>query len=167
MAGTYDITLKVTSAAKCVNTLTKPGYFKVVVPPTAAYTINPFAPDYLNPEATFSNQSSNYDAFEWDFGDNTKYNVNSSPTHRYADTGFYFTRLVVKNYLGCADTLYRFLVVRDVYRLYIPTAITVSKPFNGRTKNGEPLMKGTYIIDLKVRDFEGMMHYERQVLEIL
>lgn len=204
VAGTYDITLKVISAAGCVNTLTRPAYFKVVIPPTAAYTINPFAPDYLNPEVTFNNQSSNYDAFEWDFGDNSKDVVNISPTHQYADTGVYFTRLVVKNYLGCADTLLRFLVVKDVYRLYIPNAITVnsdnindsfvvkgrgilyyelkvfnrwgellydgnseSKPFNGRNKNGEPLMKGTYIIDLKVRDFEGMMHYERQVLEIL
>jgi hypothetical protein len=42
-----------------------------------------------------------------------------------------------------------------------------SKPFNGNDPKGDALIKGTYIIDLKVRDFEGMMHYERKVLEIL
>ena len=203
-AGTYDITLKVTSAEMCVNTLVKPAFFKAVLPPAAAFIVNPNMPDYLNPYATFSNQSSNFDAFEWDFGDNSKDIINSSPTHTYGDTGYYKTRLIVSNYLGCKDTAEKMVRVKDVFRLFVPTAITVnndnindsfvvkgrgilyyelkvfnrwgemvydgnsdSKPFNGRTKNGEPLMKGTYIIDLKVRDFEGMMHYERQVLEIL
>jgi hypothetical protein len=41
------------------------------------------------------------------------------------------------------------------------------KPFDGKDPKGAPLPKGTYIVNLSVRDFEGFMHYFRQVLEIL
>jgi PKD repeat protein len=204
LAGTYDISLKVISAEGCVNSLTKPSFFKVVEHPKAAYSVNPDMPDYLNPKASFSNQSKDFDAFEWDFGDNTKDGINSSPIHQYGDTGYYRTRLIVSNYLGCKDTAEKVVRVKDIYRLFIPTAISQngdfvndsfvvkgrgilyyelkiynrwgekvyegnndSKPFDGKDPKGKALIKGTYIIDLKVRDFEGMMHYERQVLEIL
>ncbi len=204
LSGSYDISLKVTSAQGCINSLKKPAFFKVIEHPKAAYTVNPDMPDYLNPDATFSNQSKDFDAFEWDFGDNAKDIINGSPTHKYADTGYYRTRLIVSNYLGCKDTASKVVRVKDVYRLFFPNAISdnndyindsfvvkgrgilyyelkiynrwgekvydgnsESKPFNGHDPKGDALIKGTYIIDLKVRDFEGMMHYERKVLEIL
>jgi gliding motility-associated-like protein len=94
--------------------------------------------------------------------------------------------------------------VKDIFRIYIPDAITVNndllndnfvvmgrgiqfynlqifdrwgakiydgnmgdKPFDGKDKNGNQLMKGTYLVNLTVRDFEGFMHYVRQVVEVL
>ncbi len=204
LAGIYDVTLKANSAFGCENTLKKTSYIKIIENPKAAYLVNPEMPDYLNPDATFSNQSSDFDAFEWDFGDNTKDVINGSPTHTYGDTGYYKTRLIVSNYLGCKDTAEKLVRVKDVYRFYIPNAISVNddnindsfvvkgkgilyyklkvynrwgekvydgdsehKGFNGRDPRGDKLIKGTYIIDLEIRDFEGFMHYERHVLEIL
>jgi hypothetical protein len=96
------------------------------------------------------------------------------------------------------------LRVKDIFRIYIPDAMTVNddllndefvvlgrgiqfynlqifdrwggkvydgnmgdKPFDGLDSKGTPLMKGTYLINLTVRDFAGYMHYIRRVLEVL
>jgi hypothetical protein len=94
--------------------------------------------------------------------------------------------------------------VKDVFRIYIPDAISVnsdnvndsfvvkgrgiesyrmrvysrwgekvydgdqnSPAFDGRWPNGEALIKGTYVVEIIVRDFGGFMHYVRQVVEVL
>jgi PKD repeat protein len=204
VAGTYDISLLAISDSLCVNYINKSAFINVVDLPISKFTYLPKQPDYLNRQVNFNNQSSNQSSFEWNFGDFNKETVNPSPSHTYSDTGYYPVRLIVKNSLGCADTMSEIIRVKDVYRLYIPDAITVNndqlndnfvvqgrgiqfynlqvfdrwggkiydgnmgdKPFEGKDNKGLPLMKGTYLINLTVRDFDGFMHYIRQVLEIL
>lgn len=43
----------------------------------------------------------------------------------------------------------------------------LSPEFDGKAKDGTPLMKGTYMVVLTVRDFGGFMHYIREMVEIL
>lgn len=43
----------------------------------------------------------------------------------------------------------------------------LSPEFDGKAKDGTPLMKGTYMVVLTVRDFGGFMHYIREMLEVL
>lgn len=176
----------------------------VVDLPISKFTYLPKQPDYLNRQVNFNNQSTNQSSFEWNFGDFSKETVNPSPSHTYSDTGYYPVRLIVKNSLGCADTAIELIKVKDIFRLYIPDAITVNndqlndnfvvqgrgilfynlqifdrwggkiydgnmgdKPFDGKDSQGVPLMKGTYLINLTVRDSDGFMHYIRQMLEVL
>jgi len=203
-AGNFDVSLLAISDSLCVNYLNKAAYMSVVDLPISKFTYLPKQPDYLNRQVNFNNQSTNQSSFEWNFGDFNKETVNPSPSHTYSDTGYFPVRLIVKNSLGCADTMSEMIRVKDVFRLYIPDAITVNndqlndnfvvqgrgikfyklqifdrwggkiydgnmgdKPFDGKDSKGVSLMKGTYVVNLTVRDFEGYMHYIRQVLEIL
>lgn len=204
VAGNYDVSLFAVSDSLCVNEIKKTAYMNVVDLPISKFTYLPTQPDYLNRLVNFNNQSTNQSSFEWSFGDFSKETVNPSPSHTYSDTGYFPVRLIVKNSLGCADTMSEMLRVKDVFRIYIPDAITVNndllndnfivlgrgiqfynlqifdrwggkiyegnmsdKPFDGKDSKGVPLMKGTYVVNLTVRDFEGFMHYIRQVLEVL
>ena len=204
VSGTFDVSLLAISDSLCVSYIKKIGYMNVVDLPISKFTYLPKQPDYLNRQVNFNNQSTNQSSFEWNFGDFSKETVNPSPSHTYSDTGYYPVRLIVKNSLGCADTAVELIRVKDVFRLYIPDAITVNndqlndnfvvqgrgilfynlqifdrwggkiydgnmgdKPFDGKDSQGVPLMKGTYLINLTVRDSDGFMHYIRQMLEVL
>ena len=204
VAGTYDISLKAESDKGCLNSIMKPAFFKVVERPRANFFFSPQNPDFLNSKVTFGNRSTDFETFEWDFGDNNKDITNESPIHTYGDTGRYSSRLIVSNYLGCKDTMDQVVRVKDVFRIFVPNALTVNydnindsfiikgrgilyyklevynrwgemmyegdsegKPFDGRDPKGDPLMKGSYMINLTVRDFDGMMHYIRQMIDVL
>lgn len=204
LAGSYDVGLIGISADNCIDSIFKPLYISVVEHPQADFSFTPSDLDYLNSTAQFQNKSKNNTLFEWDFGDNAKDITNNDPIHTYADTGLYWVSLVANNSLGCSDTLRKLIVVKDVFRVYVPDAITVnndqfndslvvkgrgivsyrlrvysrwgqkvydgdqnSKPFNGRTEDGEMLMKGTYLIEVIVRDFGGYQHFVRKTIEIL
>ena len=203
-AGTYNVSLMATSDSGCTSRVEKTAYISVAELPVARFSYLPNQPDFLNRTVGFSNFSLNQNSFEWDFGDQNKETIQSSPIHTYGDTGHFPVRLIVKNSIGCADTMSEMLRVKDVFRVFIPDAITMNgdqlndsfivlgrgiqtynlkiynrwgelvykgsmgeKPFDGRDSKGMPLMNGTYIVNLAVRDFEGFMHYVRQVLEIL
>jgi Zn-dependent metalloprotease len=204
LAGSYDVTLSALSDKNCNSELEKSNYITVIDLPIADFVFTPNQPNYLNPEVKFIQRSSNYVSFEWDFGDFNKELFIESPLHKYTDTGYYSVRLIAMNQLGCSDTAYKTVRVKDVYVLNIPTAITVnndnineyfvvigrgivsyemqvfsrwgeqvyegtesSEPFDGKDRNGENLMKGSYLVMLTIRDFEGGEHYVRQMLEIL
>jgi len=203
-AGVFDVQLKAISDSGCVNIKQKLAYMTVVDLPKAQFTYLPQEPDYIKRDVSFQNNSLNQSTFEWSFGDFTKETSVSSPIHNYPDTGHFPVRLIVKNSIGCADTAYQMLRVKDIFRVFIPDAISMNHdlindslivlgrgiltynlkifnrwgemlyngymgdaPFNGRDSKGTPLMKGTYLIYLSVRDFEGYMHYIRQTFEIL
>lgn len=204
--GIYDVVLVAISDKGCQDEKLISQALTVVDPPLASFTFNPFEPDYLNRQVNFINQSKNFDTDKliWTFGDNQFNATDVNPVHNYGDTGYYPVQLVVSNSIGCKDTAFALLRVKDVYILNIPNAITVnndninesfvvlgrgiqsyrlevfnrwgervydgdmnSKPFEGRDKNGEQLMKGTYLVVLTVRDFGGFMHYVREMIEIL
>jgi Zn-dependent metalloprotease len=204
VSGSYDVRLFAISDSLCVNEIVKTAYMNVVDLPISKFTYLPIQPDYLNRQVNFNNQSTNQSSFEWSFGDFSKETVNPNPSHTYSDTGFFSVRLIVRNSLGCADTMSEMLRVKDIFRIYIPDAMTVNddllndefvvlgrgiqfynlqifdrwggkvydgnmgdKPFDGLDSKGTPLMKGTYLINLTVRDFAGYMHYIRRVLEVL
>ncbi len=203
-AGVFDVQLKAISDSGCVDVKQKLAYMTVVDLPKAQFSYLPKAPDFINRDVSFQNNSVNQNTFEWSFGDFTKETSVSSPIHNYPDTGRFPVRLIVRNSIGCADTAYELIRVKDVFRVFIPDAISMNHdlindsliilgrgiltynlkvfnrwgemlyngnmgdlPFNGRDSKGTPLMKGTYLIYLNVRDFEGYMHYIRQTFEIL
>jgi len=135
-AGTYDITLIVTSGLGCSYTVFKPGAVNVSALPGADFEmmqngifLNPSVTTILSPSIDFVNTSSaNVDNVVWDFGDlqsgteNTSTNLN--PGHVYSDTGTYIITLTVYTSEGCSAVITQELVIEGEYILFAPNSFT-------------------------------------------
>lgn len=203
--GFYDVILTALSDKQCESKLKKNNYLEVVKNPTTKFIMSSYRPNIDNPQVRFTNTSKDFIEFNWSFGDLTFDNVNNSPLHQYPeDTGCYNVVLETKNKLGCSDSLSVRVCVEDVFKLFIPTAISVnndgknetlliktrgvksydikifnswgemiykgddkSLPFDGYNSHNEPLMKGTYMIIIKLIDNEGRTRVFRQSLQLL
>lgn len=108
--GIYDITLTVTTANGCSQTLTLSDYIQVGVPPVVNFSFTP-PTECAKEDFDFTNltvinvpfDSSEVDCF-WDFGDGGT-STEENPTHTYpSDTGFFDVQLIVE-FRGCSDTL--------------------------------------------------------------
>ncbi len=156
-AGVYDVSLKASSAQGCSNQLTRNAYIRVIELPKSDFSYTAVSVTYDHPLVTFNNQSSHFSSFKWDFGDGTTETVATDPSHMFSDTGRFYVSLVSTNSIGCADTATYLITVRDIYKLFIPTAISV----NGDGHNEELKIGGRGILAYKLRIFNrwGEMVY--------
>jgi gliding motility-associated-like protein len=108
IAGTYTVTLIVTSNNGCVDTASasiEPG-----VPVTAAYVPNGGSYN-VNESINFDNQSTGATSFLWNFNDGSAASVVTDPSHGFSQPGTYSVMLVAVNSGGCSDTVsYNFVV---------------------------------------------------------
>jgi gliding motility-associated-like protein len=104
--GSYNVTLTVTGANGCTNTLTQPNFVQIV-PPVANFTFG--TPNGCRPhQVIFTDASTTtlgvINAWFWDFGDGAN---SSNPTHphTYSAAGTYTVTLTVTTDLGCTATI--------------------------------------------------------------
>lgn len=103
-AGSYFVTLTITTATGCQSSITNIQPVTVKPSPTAYFSVSPSITPIPNAtDLSFTNLSTGAISYIWNFGDgNTSNAVN--PTHYYALTGEYLMQLVAMNSLGCIDT---------------------------------------------------------------
>ncbi|ATL47350.1 hypothetical protein COR50_09305 [Chitinophaga caeni] len=99
--GTYDVTLTVTNANGCTNTLSLPGYIQVQEP-EVNFTMNPPngcipLPVTFTPNMVVGGPVQNY---LWNFGDGNTSNE-ANPTHTYTSQGIFTVNLTVTTVAGC------------------------------------------------------------------
>ena len=124
-AGTYDVTLTVTSPLGCKSTMHKPAIIEVHTPIKADFTFTPNQPALISPEVRFydlSTQNPNY--WFWDFGVSNATAAIQNPAYTYQDTGTYLVTLIVKNQYNCTDTVQREVRMIDLFSFYIPNAFS-------------------------------------------
>jgi len=123
--GLFDVTLTVTSGAGCSTTITYDDYINVTATPIANFSFNPGELDILNTTTYFNNTSSYASAYEWSFGDGTNSGL-ENPYHTYPENGnvTYEITLIASNEYECADTLVKFIEVKDVLIYYVPNTFT-------------------------------------------
>jgi gliding motility-associated-like protein len=119
-AGLYKVTLVITDANGCKDTLPKIDYIRVNGP--SANFVPSVPGTCLNSAITFTDQSvgdGNHPITEWtwNYGDLTTQVYTSPPfSHTYNNTGVYDVTLVVKDSYGCTDEKIK------------PSVLTISKP---------------------------------------
>ena len=104
--GNFDVTLVVTNANGCKDSLVKTALVNVAAPKVTSITGLPVRgciPYTITPQAvvTSSEPVSN---FQWDFGDGTTSTV-ANPSHTYTVAGAYRIKLIVVTGSGCSDTV--------------------------------------------------------------
>lgn len=108
--GNYNISLTVTSALGCADTITISNGV-VVTKPTAQFTPFPtfaFCPPLM---VNFNNQSTGAATYLWDFGDGT-FSSLQNPSHIYTESGTYTIQLIAFNADGCTDTIIQSNVIQ-------------------------------------------------------
>jgi gliding motility-associated-like protein len=101
-AGTYTVTVKITTAGGCVQTLTLPDAVKLGSKPTVDFTASTNNTCAGN-SVTFTSTSTPADEWLWHFGDGSSFS-GEHPEHKYIDTGYMAVTLIAYNN-GCSDTL--------------------------------------------------------------
>lgn len=145
--GSHTVTLVVTTAAGCADTLTQT---MIINPaPTAFYsdtTICPF--DGVYSDGSFI-ASGNITTWDWNFGDSTFSNL-QNPTHTYSDTGTFIVTLAVTSDSGCvsvfSDTTFIELCSDTVTDPVLPGAFTP----NGDGHNDVFIVRGGPMLDMKL-----------------
>ena len=108
-AGTYNVTLTVTSGNGCTNTITK----SVTVYPRAAVGFNASnvcfgnAVNFVNTTTLSAGTFTNV----WTFGDGIGSSIATNPTYSYATAGTYKVTLYVTTNNGCTDSISKFITV--------------------------------------------------------
>ncbi|TAE53894.1 MAG: PKD domain-containing protein, partial [Bacteroidetes bacterium] len=105
-AGVYDVTLIITNATGCRDTLVRSNYINIYTAPTAAFT--PSSPNGCSPlPISFSNTSVGNSGVIvsqlWNFGDGNT-STQATPSHTYLTPGTYTVTLTVTDANGCTGT---------------------------------------------------------------
>jgi gliding motility-associated-like protein len=122
--GTYSVSLKVTSAFGCTDSVHMPGFITVNPKPKADFTASPDSTTILTPAITFTNLSTGAIQNIWDFADHAGNSFDLHPVYIFKDTGSYQVSLLVTNQFGCTDKKTRRIRIEDVFRFFIPNTFT-------------------------------------------
>jgi gliding motility-associated-like protein len=140
-AGTYSVTLTVTTAAGCQSTLTMSNYVTISPNPVAAFTPNPAVTTEDDPTITFINQSTGATDYTWSFGDGSGVVDNTeNPVYTYEGNGSFVVTLWVENQAGCTDSTSMTVTIKPTFTFYL--ANTFSPNGDGRNESLRPYGTG-------------------------
>ena len=123
-AGTYQVSLTVTTPLGCTATSPVNGQVIIYPQPTAAFTASTWETNFDNALIQFTDQSvGSITNYAWTFGDGGS-SEQSSPAYTYGETGYFTVELFVEDQNGCTSTTDHPMHITPVYDIVIPTAFT-------------------------------------------
>jgi len=126
--GFYDVKLWAKNSSGCADSMIFNGV-QIEDAPVAQFSYSPLEVTLQDPEVTFTNTSSNASTYSWDFGDGGT-STDFEPIYAYQDTGNYLITLIAENAIGCKTPYYLNVFVKDIFRMYVPTAFTPNETDN-------------------------------------
>lgn len=126
--GEYDVTLTVWNEG-CNDSKTVTQFISVNPVPDADFFADPTLTSIENPTIQFDDRSLGDPVdWMWYLDDGTIINDDQF-TYSYSDTGIYNVKLVVYNVFGCADSLFKQVIVNPHPRIYAPNAFNPNSTF--------------------------------------
>lgn len=125
VVGNYPVTLTISTAAGCIDTLTllQGDLINVRPTPVAGFDVDPDYTDICNSVITFIDESQDATKYTYIYGDGTEYSGPDSPAHLYLTAGTHYPVQIVENEWGCSDTTLGQLFI-EPFNLYIPNTFT-------------------------------------------
>ena len=102
VANTYNVTLRVSNAAGCIDSVTT--LVTVHPKPNIAFTVNGGTACLTNPSVSFINNSTGAINYTWYFGDGSS-QIANNPTKVYPAVGTYNVKLVGSSNFSCKDSI--------------------------------------------------------------
>lgn len=142
-AGSYDVTLTVTTSFGCTSTLTINDFVNVYAVPVADFTADPWRTTVLTPQISFHDKSTNATTWYWNFGDHqnsTGTSTLENPFYTYSDPGIYTVTLWVTDGIGCNDSISKTIIIDPDFEFFIPNAFSpnndgIDEIFSGKGDN--------------------------------
>lgn len=123
-AGSYDVTLTVTSDQGCITTLTQTDALTVHPKPFPEFAFTPLITEILYPEITFTDLSGgNPTQWNWQFGTGDSSDT-QNPVYNFPDTGRFTVVLEIFNQFGCSDTVSHTVIITPSFTIYVPNAFS-------------------------------------------
>ena len=135
--GDYDVRLVVTDAKGCKDSVTSREFVKVSILKNDWSTSGETCP---NAPLFFLDKTVSDLPFTslWDFGDGSTA-TSEDASHRYTDTGYYTVKLVVKDIVGCQDSL----IQTNAVRVALPDASFTANNFDTYCTPFQAIFKNT------------------------
>jgi len=123
--GTYSVSLNITTAEGCIDTLFMLQQDLVTIhpSPTSLFDVDPIQTDICHAEITFSDQSSGASSIFYWFDDSTYFSNEANLIYNYTTSGWHRPMQVATNEFGCSDTSYKELYI-EPFIIYIPNTFT-------------------------------------------
>ncbi len=130
-AGTYSVSLTVSTPAGCSSSSSTTGAINAWLPPTAGFSASTYNTTADAADISFTDQSQGGIAtWTWTFGDGGTGN-GMNPTHQYTEVGTFQVTLYVTDIHGCTDEADASIFITPIHDITIPTAFTPNE--NGGT----------------------------------
>ncbi|MFT4601898.1 MAG: gliding motility-associated-like protein [Arenicella sp.] len=134
-AGTYDVTLTITSEIGCVSEITYTNYVDITAIPEANFSPSLNVTNIEFTDISFNNYSQNAGSYYWSFGDQGANSTEIDPSYTYPEVPEQYT-VVLTAYSDnglCEDSISQIIRVNDILTYYIPNTFTP----NGDAFNNE------------------------------
>ena len=135
-AGNYAVSLVVTDAGGCKDSINKPDLIHATNPRADFYSIDTMSCPNFNVFFTNTSTATNYTS-SWTFSDGFA-TTDQDPNHRFVDSGYYTIRLLITDAYGCKDSLTKpnyVRVSRPVASFSMNDSISSCTPFEVQFKN--------------------------------
>lgn len=125
VAGTYDVTLKITTPAGCVDETTKADYITVYPRPKASFVASPQPTTIFDTRITFTDQSiGDINRWNWNFA-GLGSSTDENPTYQFpSDTGTYDVDLTVRTRQMCVNDTTVKIRIGAEFNMYFPNSFT-------------------------------------------
>ncbi|RYZ53575.1 MAG: PKD domain-containing protein, partial [Sphingobacteriales bacterium] len=108
--GLYTVKLFITDNARCMDSVVKTNYIRVVRP-AASFVVTDSASICSPLEVQFTNTSSHFRSVLWNFGPGEGVSTLQNPIHFYSRPGLYRVKLTVTSAGGCIDSAFTNITV--------------------------------------------------------
>ncbi len=124
--GLYDVTLTTSTPNGCTSSETYVDYIYVEDDPVASFSVSSSEVSVLNSEVHMNNTSTGAVNYLWDFGDESANSTEFEPGHLFPNEegGTYVIELIAYSPLGCTDTAYQTVTVKEELIFYVPNTFT-------------------------------------------
>jgi gliding motility-associated-like protein len=124
--GCYDITLLTTDSNQCPSTSVEDDAVCAESPPTAQFSSSESLLSVYDTEVEFYNESTGATNYEWTFGADNQVYSDEHPSHKfpYDELADYAVKLVAISSIGCRDTAYALITMKEELLFYVPNAFT-------------------------------------------